>query len=62
MPILASGGIDLSNLRDWLANGVDVCGFGSLLTKGSSEEIETNAKEICKIIEANRKIRKEGFK
>lgn len=62
MPILASGGIDLSNLRDWLANGVDVCGFGSLLTKGSSEEIETNAKEICTIIEENRKIRKEGFK
>ena len=39
MPILASGGINLDNLTTWLENGVDVCGFGGLLTKGSSEDI-----------------------
>lgn len=54
MPILASGGITLANLTQWLQNGVDVCGFGSLLTKGSSEEIAANAKKIREIIKAYR--------
>jgi len=46
MPILASGGITLNNIGEWLENGVDVCGFGSLLTKGSKEEIAANARKI----------------
>lgn len=50
MPILASGGITLDNLEEWLKNGVDVCGFGSLLTKGTSKDIEYNAKKIAEII------------
>lgn len=50
MPILASGGVNLDNLSKWLENGVDVCGFGGLLTKGSSEEIAENAAKIRKII------------
>nr|WP_227873840.1 ketohydroxyglutarate aldolase [Enterococcus florum] len=50
MPILASGGITLDNLDEWLKNGVDVCGFGSLLTKGTAKEIEHNAKKIAEII------------
>jgi 2-dehydro-3-deoxyphosphogluconate aldolase/(4S)-4-hydroxy-2-oxoglutarate aldolase len=50
MPILASGGIDLDNLSIWLENGVDVFGFGGLLTKGSSNEIAENAAKIRKII------------
>lgn len=50
MPILASGGINLDNLSQWLENGVDVCGFGGLLTKGTSEEIATNASKIHEII------------
>lgn len=50
MPILASGGIDLDNLSIWLENGVDVLGFGGLLTKGSSNEIAENAAKIRKII------------
>ncbi|MEG0734445.1 ketohydroxyglutarate aldolase [Anaerorhabdus sp.] len=50
MPILASGGITLSNLHEWLENGVDVCGFGGLLTKGTKEEIAENAKAIRNII------------
>lgn len=50
MPILASGGITLTNLHEWLENGVDVCGFGGLLTKGTKEEIAENAKAIREII------------
>ncbi|MGG5314834.1 ketohydroxyglutarate aldolase [Enterococcus sp. AZ072] len=54
MPILASGGITLENLEQWLQNGVDVCGFGSLLTKGTSKEIEENARKISAIIKEYR--------
>lgn len=55
MPIMASGGISLDNLNQWLGNGVDVCGFGSLLTKGSSNEIAQNAAKIRQAIDAFRK-------
>ena len=54
MPILASGGIHLDNLQNWLENGVDVCGFGGLLTKGSRDEIAENAAKIKAIIAAYR--------
>ena len=50
MPILASGGINLDNLEEWLKNGVDICGLGGLLTKGTTEEIAENATKIKKII------------
>ena len=50
MPILASGGITLDNLHIWLENGVDICGFGGLLTNGSSEDIAKNASKIREII------------
>ena len=45
MPILASGGITLDNLSDWIKKGTECCGFGGLLTKGTSEEITEN--EMC---------------
>ncbi len=54
MPILASGGINLNNLEDYVKNGVDCCGFGGLLTKGSSEEIAENARKIKAIIDKTR--------
>ncbi len=54
MPILASGGIDFNNLETWLDNGVDVCGFGGLLTKGTSKEIADNATKIQEIIARKR--------
>lgn len=54
MPILASGGITLDNLEVWIDNGVDVCGFGGLLTKGTSADIVANAKKIHEIIIAKR--------
>lgn len=54
MPILASGGITLDNVSTWLEHGVDVCGFGGLLTKGTSDEIAENAKKIHDIIQQYR--------
>ncbi len=54
MPILASGGITLDNLHIWLENGVEVCGFGGLLTTGSSEDIANNAIKIREIIKNSR--------
>ena len=54
MPILASGGIDLKNLKDYVLRGVDCCGFGSLLTKGSREEIAANARSIRTLIDEAR--------
>lgn len=54
MPILASGGITLDNLAEYIKNGVECCGFGGLLTKGSSAEIAQRAKKIKAIIESTR--------
>lgn len=51
MPILASGGITLDNLGDYVSRGVDCCGFGGLLTKGTTEEIAANAGKIRNIID-----------
>lgn len=50
MPILASGGIDLNNVKKYVERGVDCCGFGSLLTKGSSDDIAQNAQKIQQAI------------
>lgn len=55
MPILASGGINLENLSDYISRGVDCCGFGGLLTKGSKETIAENARKIKAIIDETRK-------
>lgn len=54
MPILASGGINLENLNEWITSGVEVCGFGGLLTKGTKDEIAENAKKIREIIKHSR--------
>jgi 2-dehydro-3-deoxyphosphogluconate aldolase/(4S)-4-hydroxy-2-oxoglutarate aldolase len=54
MPILASGGINLENLADYVSRGVDCCGFGGLLTKGSSADIAKNAAAIRKVIDETR--------
>ncbi len=54
MPILASGGITLENLAQYLENGADCCGFGGLLTKGDSAQIAANAKLIRDIIDQTR--------
>ena len=54
MPLMASGGINLDNLAEWLERGVDCCGMGSLLTKGSKEEIAANAAKVRAIIDETR--------
>lgn len=54
MPVMASGGVTLDNLAEWVKNGVDSVGLGGLLTKGSSEEIAENARKITEIIKNTR--------
>lgn len=44
LPLMSSGGVTVENIKDWLASGVEVLGVGSLLTKGTKEEIESNAR------------------
>lgn len=55
MPIMASGGANLDNLESWIKSGVDAVGFGGLLTKGTKEDIASNAKKIREIIVNTRK-------
>jgi len=57
MPVLVSGGIRLDNIDQWLDNGADVLAVGTLLTKGSSEEIAANGCEILRHIRASRERR-----
>lgn len=54
MPLMASGGISLENLSTWISAGVDCCGMGSLLTKGTSEEIAASAARVRRIIDETR--------
>lgn len=50
LPLLASGGITMDNLDSWMKNGIECCGFGGLLTKGSPGEISENARKIREVI------------
>ena len=52
LPILASGGVSLENILEWKKSGVACCGIGSLLTKGTSKEIQENAKEIARLLKS----------
>lgn len=55
MPIMASGGVDCKTISEWLEKGVDLCGIGSSLTKGTTEEIKENAIKIKLEIDKYRK-------
>lgn len=55
LPVLASGGITLENMHTYLQYGCECLGFGGLLTKGSCEEIEANARKIREIIDQVRR-------
>jgi len=46
MPIMSSGGATIENIQEWLENGIDCIGIGTLLTKGTSAEIAENARKI----------------
>ncbi len=54
VPVLASGGISLDNLAEWVEAGTEICAFGSLLTKGTTAEIAANAVKIKTIIDSTR--------
>lgn len=47
IPILASGGVTVSNIKEWVKNGAEVLGVGGLLTKGDVSTISANAKQLC---------------
>lgn len=51
MPILASGGVTLDTIPQWIKKGADCLGFGGLLTKGTSADIAANAKKIREMID-----------
>ncbi|RNM29446.1 ketohydroxyglutarate aldolase [Absicoccus porci] len=46
LPILASGGVNPENVKEWVANGAEALGVGGLLSKGTSEDIAANAKKL----------------
>lgn len=52
--ILSSGGVTLENVDEWLENGVDCMGIGSLLTNGSKEIISKNARNLTRAVEKMR--------
>lgn len=55
IPILASGGVNAQNVKDWVKNGAEVLGVGGLLTKGSAADIAANAKMLREALLAARK-------
>lgn len=54
MPVLASGGIRLENIDQWLDAGADCLAIGGLLTKGGKQEIAANAKIVTEHINKNK--------
>lgn len=55
LPIMSSGGANLENIEEWLESGVDCVGIGSLLTRGTTEEIAENAKQLKQAVNKYRK-------
>ncbi|MBB5183333.1 ketohydroxyglutarate aldolase [Catenisphaera adipataccumulans] len=54
MPILASGGVNLENAKEWIKNGAEVLGVGGLLTKGDASQIEQNARQLVSLVKEAR--------
>lgn len=50
LPLIESGGVNPSNIKNWLQAGTDIVGIGGALTKGSSKEIQKNAQLISSAI------------
>ncbi|MGT2753545.1 hypothetical protein [Streptococcus ovis] len=51
LPLMSSGGVTIDNITNWLESGVEVLGVGSLLTKGTTEEIAFNAQLLRQAVE-----------
>ena len=54
MPLMISGGINLDNLETWVRSGAECYGMGSLLTKGTADEIAANAAQVRTIVDETR--------
>mgnify|MGYP003190703515 FL=1 len=50
LPVLASGGVNLKNAKDWIKNGAEVLGVGGLLTKGDASQIKENAQALIRLV------------
>lgn len=55
VPVLSSGGVTVENISDWLNAGVDCMGIGTLLSKGTQEEIAKNAQQLHQKVVAAQK-------
>lgn len=53
--IMPTGGVNIDNVDQWIKNGCVAVGVGGGLTKGSSEDITSTAKEFIAKIEEARK-------
>ncbi|HEY8805385.1 MAG TPA: ketohydroxyglutarate aldolase [Clostridium sp.] len=51
VPAMPSGGVTFDNLEEWIKNGAICVGVGSLLAKGSKEQITANAKKFRESID-----------
>ncbi|MCY7171195.1 bifunctional 2-keto-4-hydroxyglutarate aldolase/2-keto-3-deoxy-6-phosphogluconate aldolase [Streptococcus gallolyticus subsp. gallolyticus] len=56
VPILSSGGVTLNNVNEWLKQGVDCMGIGSLLSKGTAQEIEQNARALREAVNKSKEL------
>lgn len=54
LPVLASGGVNLKNTKDWIKNGAEVPGVGSMLTKGDATQIKENAQALLRLVDEAR--------
>ena len=50
MPILASGGVNLDNLKEWIENGVECVGFGGLLTGEVRKKLLLMRKRFARLL------------
>lgn len=49
--IMVTGGVNLENLEEWLDNGADALGLGSILTSGTNNDKEKIAGNARKFVE-----------
>lgn len=54
VPLMSSGAVTLENIDDWLKSDIECIGVGSLLTKGTVEEISKNALSLSNALKRHR--------
>ncbi|MCB2298554.1 bifunctional 4-hydroxy-2-oxoglutarate aldolase/2-dehydro-3-deoxy-phosphogluconate aldolase [Clostridium tagluense] len=57
LKIMVTGGVNLENIEEWLSNGADALGIGSILTLGTNnkhEKIASNAKKFMEKVKGDK--------